>query len=433
RAHPRALHVRSGPLALGIQVFQDQWWQDQALPWPVREQSRHLRDVAGRDPGQEPRHRPVPTQSAGEPVRVLPDPVPGRVPERRERNPGGSGSESARQHRVHARHAVQGDGVLAATGHRARGAAERDHDHLPRGRQHAVHRHGLQPLGLQARPVQGARGLRAEAAVGDPALVPELRVARVGGARAGPSPDVDRSGEPEDGTLAAGAAPDGSGEYRAARLIRSMEGKTPPAPSRAAERWILALAVLLGAGIPDAASAQVGIQPSLSGDATGAARVAFFDLFHGDLEFATRSSITGAWTVQIVDSRGGKGIHPSLADSARADGSPGEPAVAYYDQDNGDLVFAKRSGGVWRSLTVDATGDVGSFCSLKYSPLGPAIAYFDATNGDLKLASWNGADWTIEPVDATGNVGQHCSLTFDPVSQFPAIAYYDATNRALKL
>ena len=56
-----------------------------------------------------------------------------------------------------------------------------------------------------------------------------------------------------------------------------------------AARWILALALVSAAGIWDFARAQVGIQPSMDVDASGAPRVAFFDLFHGDLEFAIRA------------------------------------------------------------------------------------------------------------------------------------------------
>jgi subtilisin-like proprotein convertase family protein len=210
-----------------------------------------------------------------------------------------------------------------------------------------------------------------------------------------------------------------------------MEWGARSARERAAEGWILALALLAGTGVWNVALAQVGIQTSMDVDGTGAARIAFFDLYHGDLEIAVRSSVTGVWTTQRVDSRGGKGIHPSLADSL------GDPAVAYYDQENGDLVYAKRSftTGNWQTRIVDAAGDVGSFNALAYGGTSgyPAISYFDATNGDLKYASWNGGSWIIENVDAAGTVGQHCSLAFDPLTKRPVIAYYDATNTALKL
>jgi hypothetical protein len=196
--------------------------------------------------------------------------------------------------------------------------------------------------------------------------------------------------------------------------------------------WIPALALVAGAGLASVARGQVGIEPSITADPTGAARIAYFDLFHGDLEFASKSATTNAWTVQRVDSRGGKGMHPSLADSTTGSGT--EPAIAYYDQENGDLVYAKRSGSVWSTSLVDAAGDVGSFVSLRFNSPGlPGIAYYDATNADLKFARWTASGWAIETVDAAGTVGQHCALAWDQVTSQPLIAYYDATNTALKV
>jgi hypothetical protein len=238
---------------------------------------------------------------------------------------------------------------------------------------------------------------------------------------------VERRAGCARGAAVEGARERGDRERRITGLIRSMGWRDRPVRFRAAAAWIPALAVLAVAGLWGSARAQAGIETSIDVDVTGAARIAFFDLFHGDLEFASRSGTTGSWTVQRVDTRGGRGLHPSLGDSA------GGPAISYYDQENADLVYAKRDAGVWSTSIVDAAGDVGSASSLKFNPSNlPAIAYFDATNGDLKFASWTGSAWNIETVDAGGVVGSHCSLAFD-FSGLPNIAYYDATNTALKL
>ena len=66
---------------------------------------------------------------------------------------------------------------------------------------------------------------------------------------------------------------------------------------------------------------------------------------HGDLRLATREF--PVWTVETVDVAGGTGQYPSLADSAD------DPAVAYYDAINGDLRYARRSGGRWVLAAVD--------------------------------------------------------------------------------
>ena len=64
----------------------------------------------------------------------------------------------------------------------------------------------------------------------------------------------------------------------------------------------------------------------------------------------------------------------------------------------------------------------------------PAISYFDSTNGDLKYIrafGSSGTNWAIPiTIDSTGNVGSYTSLAF--VNGFPAISYLDSTNGNLK-
>jgi hypothetical protein len=60
----------------------------------------------------------------------------------------------------------------------------------------------------------------------------------------------------------------------------------------------------------------------------------------------------------------------------------GNPIIAYYDLDNGDLKFAALDSGRWVTHTVDATGDVGRYAHLVVGPGGiPAIAYFMLDSG----------------------------------------------------
>jgi len=67
----------------------------------------------------------------------------------------------------------------------------------------------------------------------------------------------------------------------------------------------------------------------------------------------------------------------------------GNPHIAYFDELNGDLKYARRVGGAWQIQTVDSDGMVGKYPSLALDAGGnPCIAYFDETNRDLKYVCW---------------------------------------------
>jgi hypothetical protein len=85
-------------------------------------------------------------------------------------------------------------------------------------------------------------------------------------------------------------------------------------------------------------------------------------------------------------------------------------------------------------IIVDSAGGVGKFASLALVDGHPAITYYDETNGDLmyvRAGDPYGIVWgTPIPVDTEGNVGTWTSLTV--VNGHPAIAYHDYSNHRLK-
>lgn len=110
-------------------------------------------------------------------------------------------------------------------------------------------------------------------------------------------------------------------------------------------------------------------------------------------------------------------------------------------------VVPASGGWIWRTATVDASGDRGTHTSIAFDPYTgtPWISYYDEDNGDLRVAhrvSSGGNcgpnnEWKCETVDSSGDVGQNSSIDVynDPAvlhSLRVGVAYQDVTHRTLK-
>ncbi|MAY13585.1 MAG: hypothetical protein CMB21_07310 [Euryarchaeota archaeon] len=112
--------------------------------------------------------------------------------------------------------------------------------------------------------------------------------------------------------------------------------------------------------------------------------------------------------------------------------SMNNPHIAYYDADNGDLIYTKYDGWNWNTTTIDSDGDVGSHASLVLDKFeNPHLSYYDATNEDLKYAYFDGSQWTNTSVDSEGSVGTYTTIDVS-TNINPHIAYRDETNTNLK-
>ena len=154
-----------------------------------------------------------------------------------------------------------------------------------------------------------------------------------------------------------------------------------------------------------------------------------------DIRFTSASDATGtAWnSTNVVVAN----VSTSVIRYVDLEMINGNPAIANYDSDDGDLYFVRAtdaSGTTWGTpVLVASTGNVGEYLSLKNINGRPAISYYDRTNQNLmyvRASDTGGNSWDAPvTVATTGNVGFHTSI--EVVNGSPAIAYGDFTNTNL--
>ena len=116
-------------------------------------------------------------------------------------------------------------------------------------------------------------------------------------------------------------------------------------------------------------------------------------------------------------------------------GPDGRPALTYYDDRAGDLVFAALEGQEWRLETVLSEGDAGKFSSLAFDAAGrPHISFFEQgseTAGRILYAVRDGGGWTIEEIGTLEQVllgmngaRRNSSLALDAAG-VPHVAFSD--------
>ena len=178
--------------------------------------------------------------------------------------------------------------------------------------------------------------------------------------------------------------------------------------------------------------------------------ISYYDARGGDLKVANCDRDCTTKGIRIVDSPGDVGQYSSLVlvtiRNTLGQISGQRPLISYYDVTNGDLkvVYCGNDS----VQTVDSSGNVGQYTSLKWNPdTDPTISYYDAINKDLKVVICDpGSPLAQVPttpcqekqynrlgtVDSTGDVGQDNALVVDSNGN-PIISYYDTSNQDLKL
>lgn len=177
-------------------------------------------------------------------------------------------------------------------------------------------------------------------------------------------------------------------------------------------------------------------------DSQGVLHAAYYDDVNGDLLYATRG-INGKWSgAYKLDYRGDVGAQLTIA----VDGT-GKIGIGYFDVTNTAIKYIGYNGTSWRSAVVDSDKHVGTDPSIGFDVNGNAyLAYYKRSGGDLKLATLDRqtGKWTRQTVDGLdgSDVGVDLSLDigearlrsgfFTQYDTTVAIAYADSTNGNLK-
>ena len=123
--------------------------------------------------------------------------------------------------------------------------------------------------------------------------------------------------------------------------------------------------------------------------------------------------------------------------TALAVDASGTAHVGWHDAASGGLYYSTNLSGSWSTVPLDVVEGMtlGRFCAMAiHRPTGRLhVAYYDETNKDLKYARKDpGSVWSRKVLDLTGDVGSHPSIAVDD-SGAVHIAYRDETNKRLKV
>ena len=186
-------------------------------------------------------------------------------------------------------------------------------------------------------------------------------------------------------------------------------------------------------------SADVGYWNSLAIGTDNVPRIAYYDIEHGDLRYASLNVATGEWEVSTLDSVGDVGQYSSLALD-----SQNYPHISYYDHVNDQLKYTYFNGTDWvRMVVYNSRGGEFSSIALDNNDLAH-IAFYDTPGKDLFYISQSPdgsfSSTSLQRVDdgtlvfgTGGNLGGQINLKIDSTTQIPYITYYNASFGALMM
>ena len=161
---------------------------------------------------------------------------------------------------------------------------------------------------------------------------------------------------------------------------------------------------------------------SLAVDSSNYVHISYYDYDGYDLNYSKSINTSGSsWQLTTVSSL------PCSRASMAID-SNNKVHIAFYEGSKMDLNYATNASGSWVTTSIDSTGTVGNYPSLKLDSNDNAhISYYDYTNKNLKYATNSSGVWVTSTIVSTGDVGQYSCLDIDSSNNIH-IVYFDATN-----
>lgn len=173
---------------------------------------------------------------------------------------------------------------------------------------------------------------------------------------------------------------------------------------------------------PVEVEADVGQYADLLVASNGTVWIAYYDATNGDLKVARGGF--GSWSTEVAWSEGDVGAWPSLSEH------DGSIYVAFQDVGNYDMLFGELSGdGTLAAVEIVDDGEFrGADASVAWVDGEPAVAFQDAVNNDVILARREAGVWTTTQHISDGAVGFHNNLALGSDGRLNLAVFNHSTN-----